>query len=115
MQKFEIDADKLFAVSKPAFFRLVPCCDVNFVHGYSQMFLNIHKVAQEQPKGKRIETIALVLSYCNQEHIEKFKQWLIDYCSMKMQNDLFDLTVSVGGEFICGKMLERAINKLRKR
>lgn len=115
MKEFTIQAHRLYDYSKRLFFSLVPDCEVNFVDGCSQMFLNLRMIASEQNKTQRRKIMALVISKCSEEHIKRFTEWLTDYFSAGMQEELFSLTVGAEGKIIPDKMLEKALNNIRKR
>ena len=119
MQKFEISAPDLYAISKAAFFRLIPYCEVNLVQGYAQMFFSVDKVAKEQNKTKRIEIMSLILVFCECDQQTRVGDWLNSYFSANMQKELFDCTVFYDGlagyQFVPGKSLERAISKNKRK
>lgn len=115
MQSFTILAADLFYFSKSAFFRMIPDCQVNFVDGCTRMFFNLRTVAAEQDKVGRRKIAALVIAKCSEEHICNFSQWLTDYFSPDMQEEIFSLSVGVNGQIIPDKMLEKALKNIRKR
>ncbi|MBP0958407.1 MAG: hypothetical protein J5997_13720 [Oscillospiraceae bacterium] len=79
------------------------------------MFFNLRTVAAEQDKVGRRKIAALVIAKCSEEHICNFSQWLTDYFSPDMQEEIFSLSVGVNGQIIPDKMLEKALKNIRKR
>lgn len=115
MKEFILSADELYTISKSAFYSFIPDCEVNFVDGYTQMFFNLRKVAAKSPAKDRRKIIALVISKCSENHINRFVTWLTDYFSNKMMIDIFGLTVDAEGNIKPEKTLEKALINIRKR
>lgn len=114
MVTITITPEKLYAMSKSAFYRFIPCCYVNFVQGHSQMSFDMNMVAASHRKTERRKITALVLAYCSDEHIDNFSKWLSDYFSRPMQREIFDLAIYENGKIVPEKGLEKALNKLKK-
>lgn len=118
MQTFELTACQIYGLSKPAFYSLIPSCEVNFVAGTSQIFADLKRVAKEQEKTKRRKLVALFLTYGSDEQKAKFFHWLNDYFNADMQISIFDLTAPVhpgiDNHYYPEPMLERALNNIKK-
>lgn len=110
-----ITSADLYDISKSKFFRYIPHCCVNFVHGHLQMTFDMNMVAATHKRAERRKIVALALAYCSDELIDDFSKWLSDYFSEAMQIRIFDLTVDKNGKIVPGKELEKALNNLRKR
>ena len=114
MHEFSIPADKLYAYAPEAFFSLLPECEVNFVNGCSQMFLNVKNILRDQPKKTARRTlISYIVGMCGDDQLARFTAWLTEYFSKDMQHHLFELTVSADGKIIPDPMLERALDKIK--
>ncbi len=115
MKDFIIPADNVYYISKRAFFTLLPNCEASVVRGSSQWHFNLGRIAKDGEKKQRIEIIALIITSAPEEQVKHVKEWLTDWFSPKMQDELFDLCVNDFSEVIPGKQLERAINRLNRK
>lgn len=114
MHEFSIPADKLYAYAPKLFFSLLPECEVNFVNGSSQMFLNVKNILRDQPKKTARRTlISYIVGMCGDDQLARFTAWLTEYFSEDMQHHFFELTVSADGKIIPDPMLERALDKIK--
>ncbi|MBP1561908.1 MAG: hypothetical protein J6C96_11810 [Oscillospiraceae bacterium] len=115
MKEFTLSADKIYTISKRAFFTLLPNCEASVVRDCSQWHFNLGSIAKDGEKKQRIEIIALIIVSSPEEQVKKVKEWLTNYFSLKMQKDLFDLEINDFSEIIPGRRLERAINRLNRK
>lgn len=112
MVDLTITAERLYSMSKSAFYDCIPDCEIYYVHGCSQMSLNFKNIAAHQKKTNRRTAVALALKYCAADQIRFFSQWLTDYFSCKMQKEIFELSISENGEILPEKMLEKALKNI---
>lgn len=115
MKEFTLSADKIYAISKRAFFTWLPNCEASVVRGCSQWHFNLGSIAKDGEKKQRIEIIALIIVSSPEEQVKKVKEWLTNYFSPKIQKELFDLEINDFSEIIPGRRLERAINRLNRK
>ena len=115
MQKFTLEAHKVYAFSKCAFYSLIPDCETSFVHGTAQLMYNLKVVARDGKKEQRRNIMALVMACAPEEQIGRIKTWITDYFSAEMQIAIFDLQIDSNRKIIFGKSLERAFNKISNR
>lgn len=115
MKSFTMSADEVYYISKRAFFTLLPNCEASVVRGSSQWHFNLGRIAKDGEKKQRIEIIALIIASAPEEQVKNVKEWLTDWFSPKMQDELFDLCVNDFSEIIPGKQLERALNRLNRK
>lgn len=112
MKDFIIPADSVYYISKRAFFTLLPNCEASVVCGSRLWHFNLGRIAKDGEKRQRVEIIALIIKYSPEEQVKNVKEWLTDWFSPKMQDELFDLCVNDFSEIIPGKQLKRALNRL---
>lgn len=103
------------SISKHAIFMDVPPCVVRFEDGRTSMAFNMCMVAEYHQKRVRRKIAALVIGKCEDEEIRFFASWLREFFPKEIQEELFGLSVNENGGITPDKMLERSINKYRKR
>ena len=116
MVTFNIPADELYAVSKPAFYRLISEFEISICFNCTQMTFNLRRIAEMSKKSDRVNIMALILKYAPAERKKDMQTWLDDYFSSGIQLELFGIdydTYSKSHQY--SKALQRALDKLGKR
>lgn len=103
-----ISPERLYATSKPIFFKVIPDFEISACFNCTQMFFNLRSLAKEKNKTDRIKAMAIILNYAPKDRKASMRYWLDDYFSPSMQADLFGLERSG-----YSKALENEIKKLK--
>lgn len=101
-----ISPERLYTLSKSAFFASIPDFEISACFSCTQMFFNLRVLAKEKNKTERIKAMAIILNYAPEDKKELMRRWLDGYFSRTMQSNLFGLG---------GAVLEKEIIKLKLR